>query len=193
MKPLACLSFTKAQTRPTIQSDSPLMKAGSNYLYNPLPTKGSSQEHRDEISAYLSQHHSPKTNTPVCLWHTKAVINMAHWSEHMYSHSIRRQLSSRWREGKNDVHNALIWVRGNAFFSRRANYKTVSESSREKRGEKDRVGNITSLVVGLCLYQNCLYLHNACVFIVTAGNHNATFTFPFRSMPRLLYSTCIID
>lgn len=76
------------------------MKAGANYLYVPPTTKGSSQEHHDEISAYLSRHHSQKTNTPICLWHTKAVINMAHWSEYMYSRSIQCQLPPRWREEK---------------------------------------------------------------------------------------------
>lgn len=71
------LSFTVAETRLNIQPESLLMKVGSKYPCEPPPTKASSQEHHDEISAYLSRHHSPKTNTPICLRHTKAVINMA--------------------------------------------------------------------------------------------------------------------
>lgn len=48
------LSMCPSQTHPTIQSECLLMKSGSNYLYKPPSTKGSSQEQRDEISAYLS-------------------------------------------------------------------------------------------------------------------------------------------
>lgn len=178
-KQLACLSFTKAQTRPTIQSDNPLMKAGSNYLYNPLPTKGSSQEHRDEISAYLSQHHSPKTNTPVCLWHTKAVINMAHWSERMYSHSIRRQLSLYWREGKMfTMHwfglgampcedqiieqqvKATAAKKEKRTFHHHVSYNewqlhlTFWHFYLKSESKEETTGNIASLIVGTCPYQN---------------------------------------
>lgn len=77
------------------------MKAGSNYLRLSLRLqKVPLREHSDEISAYLSRHHSLKTNTPFCLWHTKAVINMAHWSEDMYRRSIQCRHKPRWSEGK---------------------------------------------------------------------------------------------
>lgn len=124
-----CLSFTKAETHPNIQSECLLMKAGSNYLYEPPHTKGSSQEHLDEISVYLSRHYSLKTNTPFSLWHTKAVINMAHrvstYTAAQYSvdchHTGEKE---KWCSQCTDL------SRAHAFFLSewRVNCKKVSES-----------------------------------------------------------------
>lgn len=153
------------------------MKAGANYLYVPPTTKGSSQEHHDEISAYLSRHHSQKTNTPICLWHTKAVINMAHWSEYMYSRSIQCQLPPRWREEKMMFIMHQCGLEGMLFYQSEEQIVKMPVKAAEKKqkacfiqwatvtldiltcflrsGSKEQIwGNITSLSVGTCLCQN---------------------------------------
>lgn len=87
-----------------------------------------SQEHRDEISAYLSRHHSMKTNTPVCLWLSEAVIDAAR-RRGGSAGTVARYEAGGGRE--NDAHTAGIKVRGETVsLSKWRVSKLVPESAR---------------------------------------------------------------
>lgn len=94
------LSFTEAETRPSVQSESLLMKAGSNYLLDSPPTKGSCQWRRDEIWTHLSRHHSVETNS-VCVTRrgteeddvTRGLLQVGYQEEKIHKRWLKRRPS----------------------------------------------------------------------------------------------------